>query len=673
MRTVVRLCDAGVFAFGWFTIITHASVLIAGLNFSTFRWLAFTVLPAVIVGWRLSPASIHHTQREPQEAWHLIPRIDREFHLVIVGLLTLALGRGAYELFWIGAVALLILSFARSWKFGRLSLPSDATSRTEFRILLLVALLAATLTLAAHFPDSDDGFLLNMSVSALDRPETRLLSTDGIHNIPGIPLILPTYKSHSLEILYAWIAWLVGAEPIAVAHIVFPPLSAVAAIFSAALLLRVIVSRAWLWALIVLVVFWSAMGDASDGFARHAFVRLFQGKAVMVTALIPYLAYCVIRHTVIGGVRSWLFVLACAVSATGLSATGLFVAPLALGAMTFAAWQPNRHGSVRSATMLTIGLYPLAVAMVLRPEVIASLPTLNGSELYGTLVTFSLSLERVVGSGIFSCLQLGGILASVALAPDFETRRWLSGLLLVYFLVALNPFAYDIMVNYLTSAPVAWRLLWIAPLPHLVAAAFAFPLSSWKRIRWQRMSAVAFTAVTILVFGLVPWRTALSPSNVDTGSQSNFAEVNRFLTLGDYGMPRVKAPPNAMLVEKVVRHITETSEAVLAPREIDIWLTVLRRHPRVVATKNAYLQMLTPYIGTSEAERRMRLLDYVSGVARTTDSPRRLASAIDELRIGTIIAATAVPWWNEIDSVASRSGRIRSIMGPLTIWHRPPS
>jgi len=83
--------------------------------------------------------------------------------------------------------------------------------------------------------------------------------------------------------------WLTALPPITIAHVVFPPVFSVLSILAGALLLR-FVAEAMALALIILVVL-VILGETHHSYGNFAFVRMHQGKAVLVTLMVPLIFF----------------------------------------------------------------------------------------------------------------------------------------------------------------------------------------------------------------------------------------------------------------------------------------------------------------------------------------------------------------------------------------------
>ncbi len=84
----------------------------------------------------------------------------------------------------------------------------------QLAILVALSLICAILVLISNRPDIDDAFFLSISADALTHPDKTPLSGDTMFGDPRLPLLVPAYRVHSMELLAATMAYHFGGEPI---------------------------------------------------------------------------------------------------------------------------------------------------------------------------------------------------------------------------------------------------------------------------------------------------------------------------------------------------------------------------------------------------------------------------------------------------------------------------
>ena len=165
-----------------------------------------------------------------------------------------------------------------------------------------------------------------------DFPRAPLLKFDALHGIPGLPILMSTYRFHSIEALYGAVSFLTGASVLTVSHLVSAPFWGFLAPLAWARLMRTLAPERWPWAVAAAVGFLLVDGSGHAGWGNVGFVRLFQGKAVFVTVLVPLTAAYALRFGEDPTPRRWLQLAAALVASAGLTGWALWAAPLTAAA-----------------------------------------------------------------------------------------------------------------------------------------------------------------------------------------------------------------------------------------------------------------------------------------------------------------------------------------------------
>jgi hypothetical protein len=134
--------------------------------------------------------------------------------------------------------------------------------------------------------------------------------------------------------------------------------------------------------------------------------------------------------------------------------------------------------------------------------------------------------------------------------------------------------------------------------------------------------------------------------------------------------PRLKVPEDDYAVALRVNRLTPPGYSVLVPRDIAMWVTTRRGHPRVVAHKENALKVLEPLIGQMQFGLRMHLLMYISGVGRSPRSPAVLAGALADQHIGLVAAHTTNPAYAEIAGVMRAAHFRQAAQSGYMLWYR---
>ena len=233
------------------------------------------------------------------------------------------------------------------------------------RALLVFALAMAILASIAHRPDADDAMYLNMATTVADYPDRALLSFDGTLPDPDVPLPEVAYRAHSLEVLVGILSSASGLSAISILHIGIAFWAALLAVFAQAELQKILVPNQWLLGTIVAVLVLLALGETHRGYGNFSFVRMHQGKGILLTAVIPLLIAYALRFMRTPSGENWWLLLITMIAASGVSSSGLIIAPIAAVLALFSAWSPHRGATRNLACGLMTGLYPATLAFLL--------------------------------------------------------------------------------------------------------------------------------------------------------------------------------------------------------------------------------------------------------------------------------------------------------------------
>jgi hypothetical protein len=516
-----------------------------------------------------------------------------------------------YALFWALAVTLLYAAQRRA----RRDPPPPATdSETPHRatagssnrpalFLLALCAVAVAVTLAAHRPDGDDSFYVNLVVTSLDHPTAPLLGHDGLYGEPNLPTLEPWYILKSYEPFVATISRLTGCDPKTLYYLVFPALFAILMVAATEAALRDLgggAGPAVLGSAIVVLVL-IAWGDVHQAFGNFGFVRLYQGKAVVVSVCVPAIVHYASRFARTRDLRAWLLLGLAQVAALGISGSAIVAVPV-----TALAFLAGSFLATRRTAAIFHGLGAASLALAFAAVVFARMPferglALSWAELSRLPSDTASGLAAVLGSGLRRSIALFALLLAPQLAPP-SRRRIVIGYVLVLLLVVMNPlvppFAARMAHRFL------WRILWAVPFPLLLGLC-GQRIAVLRFARWGAWPGTALAGALAAVFAAVPGTSTLSPLD---GTR--------------LALPSAKVPPEHALAGSLVAR-TATQDLVLAPFAIAQWVPTYRHHPRLVGVRWQYFAPVESE-GPEKVEERQRLQALVGA------APLRSAAAVAE-------------------------------------------
>ncbi|MCZ6464058.1 MAG: DUF6077 domain-containing protein, partial [Proteobacteria bacterium] len=522
-----------------------------------------------------------------------------------------------------GALLLCAALAVREGVRGLARVQPPVESRTLDGALFLLGLACAAFALTVHRPDADDAFYLNLAVSAVDDPSLRLIHWDTIHGVAGVPIPLLVYKVHSLELLEAVVAWATGLPVLSVAHVMVPAVAAVGVPLAFARLARLLVPGRWIWAVAGAILFFVCIGAPHQGYGNFGLVRLHQGKAIMLSVVLPLVAATALEFGLAPSRARWLRLAAAQIAALGLSASSLWAAPLVAG-LCLASTVSFRAGAVaRSLGTVAAGLaassYLVVVAVVLAVPTIAAFAVALPSE-WEINSDPAFVLGNVLGDGALGWISLWIAAAGWSLATSSLLRRF-AVVLPLGFLLLWNPLTSDWVASYITGVPTYWRIFWLLPLPFLVGAALTAPLelAHHPALRFG-IPAVA----AVLMFAWAP--------PIPSWSSQNFVHV---------GAPQWKLPPAVRGATLEIARRAPSGAYVLAPPAVARWIPTLHEHPTPLVVRHLYLTRLRGHLSPEEYQRRSDLAYLVSAQQRLPGGGELLARAIEEYPLQVVCVSTA--------------------------------
>lgn len=631
---------------------THSSfiALLRGLPVMTLVALAATVAwfhlpepsesagpgPAVGASFRLIPAWI-----ASRVVLRVAPLVVLALAILWVGLLSAGM---PYPVFWWVA----LLAMGGAW-FSHLSVPRSApddmraTGKQAPWITFLVAIAAVVVTLIANRPDPDDALHLSIPATLLRYPQQSVLLHDTLYRLPNAPILTPFYRLNSYDVLIGLLARLTGIDLHVIAYLVLPPLFAVLCVLAWIYLLRRIVPAHWPSVLLILFITVLALGEAHRAYGNFAFVRLFQGKAVMAVCIVPVIAGSALTYARNGGVRHWLLLFAAQTAALGFAVTSLFVAPAAAALGLAGGWQGNIAGSRRSALGMLASAYVLGAAWVMKSATHGG----QGFVSANPVTVLPRMLDNTWGPWSTGVL-LAALLAAWAFVRDPGRARYLSAGAFFFLLAVLDPYTCRFVADRFVGVYTYWRLTWALPLPFFVAVVLDGVVGHALGIKPRVLAvcACASLAGLVLMFG---WQFG-------TLRAANSVAL---------GVPRLKVSPVEYRVAKQVAKEVPEQGVVLTPELVSFWLSTFVVHPQLVGVRIPYLtQSFLP----REAARRRALMEYVAGDRQLADSTYAFADALQRYRLTAVVLKHSAPWRNEIEHVLESQGWQPLSQGPYDVW-----
>ncbi|WP_426619699.1 DUF6077 domain-containing protein [Pseudomonas rustica] len=593
LRTVIV---SFLIAFSGWTIATQISVL-AGWNLQDLLILApfvITLLITLFIYLTKKNQSRPLNKKSKYTLYQL--NFKYAFHITLITLIAVPAALYlSWTAFWILSTLLLaanLITPAPIQPLRTLRTVNPGCKLTPL-VIPLVIVIAIIVSYAVSRTDADDAFYVAVAAFHSSHPEHSLLAGDPMLGDPALPLIFPSYRFASFELLSGAIAHLLSVASMDVYYIYLLPVWAIASLSATFLLTKELMPKSWILAGVLTFILTLILGEMHRGTANFAFVRLFQGKAVFLSVIVPAIFYLTARYFSDRGTRNDLFLLACCqVTAIGLSNFGMLAAPIA----GFAALASNIPLALKSEnkklfSALTILFIPL-------PYLITVALQLNGSPMmdYGT------EAAENVWASIFGPHQqyLIGILllAGPTLAKDIVTKWRLAVPPFIYFTIYINPWLSEFISLHITTPPVYWRMIWSFPM--LAFCAISACMIATELFN-QKPYRLLLTLLSAIVLGLTAYSLPFHTLRAD-----NIGKIENFASW--------KIPDAHLLIAKKGIAMAQGDGMLLAPEEIASVISRFEQHPRLVSTRAIYLDLLRPALGVEHYPKMRALYDFVSGI-----------------------------------------------------------
>lgn len=591
----VAAYDLACLAFAGWTVVCNAVVFSGGTTLTLLWALAVALVIALAAAWR-GRAWLAHAMTDVAEAPAApTPPAFRPALRVLAVVAGLGIAfayrsTGSVTLLSKLASAYLLVAWLLVVRTPSTS-PRSAGRGWREVVLWGLAFSCGALTLAAHRPDADDAFYVHMAVSVTDFPRQALLAHDTMHGIPDRPLGNPIYRVHSLELLSGLISYLTGVQTLRVCHWVMPTIAAFLTPFALARLLRLLDPARWLWAVVAVLAVLVSDASTHRSFGNFAFVRMFQGKAMLLTALMPVIAAYGIRFALRPSLGRWLLLCASQIAAIGLSVTGLWLAPVFA---TFAVAVPLRlaRASLRTlASGVLASFYPIAVGLYFKfvvlaksatPAATATASVARTVQAQATPDWLAQALGLVLGKPGMASGWLAAALIAWPLCRTPLARRFAIVMPLGFFVFAFNPWTSDFVAHQITSPAIHWRVLWLVPLPVLVALCCVSPIGPGSIARRALGGVIAAALLAAFI--------------------AHVAETTRLRQLHLRWPPGPKVPPGPYAVATALVATVRPGSHVLAPSSVSLVVPMLNGRRYAVLVKDSYLKK-----NSADLDRRRKL------------------------------------------------------------------
>jgi len=511
-----------------------------------------------------------------------------------------------------------------------------------------LALACAVLTAVTHRSDLDDSQYLNFVVTALDFPMEPLFSHSGLWADHSTPLELPLYRFHSYELLIAALSYATGLDHKIFYYLVLPPVFAAAAAMVHWRIAQHLLPRHALACVLAWLVLLVALGETHRAFGNFAFVRLYQGKGVLVTVALPLCLLSGLKFSQRPGPRRALALATAVIASIGLSSSALATVPVMLAAVLSGGLVGASRTAIRN---IVVGGF--AASLLLLAVTVYVMTTMNiGEGLYGDIPpSAGNGLSIVLGDGILGAIVLALFPLASLFASERRARQIYATTTLFFTACVLNPWASPFFARMFDLA-IQWRLFWSVPL--VISAAMSLVgLAALIEARFSRAwYLVALPALLLAVLmGSERWSIA-SDNNVTIARPHYKVEF-----------------PDYQLAAEIAR-LAPPRSTVYAPTKVAAWLATFRHHPYPLVFRPDYFYFgrIQRHVGFRELNRRLSVVRYLEGDDTQFENVVFFAQQLLDDQPSIVAYADDIPAAEALGPVLERTGYTGRKSGSYWLW-----
>jgi hypothetical protein len=530
-------------------------------------------------------------------------------------------------------------------------------------LVLLLGLLGAVLALATLRPDTDDYLYVPDAVHFLDRLDEPmdLYIHFFVESLEDPIVSVSQGTSTAYEYCRAAIAFLFNTDFLDIYYIASVGLMGFLIPLAHFLLARRLTSdsRHALMGAVVSVSVLLIMTEVHHSFGNFAFPRIFQGKAVLLSVVLPVFAAFTISYFARPTGARWWCLFATATAGVGMSPSAAVLLPIhaSVLAAAYMASVYRRWGAAFSAMLQTALKYLCTVAFsVAYVGVLHYLIRIRGLgndpfTLRGVAGGADASLSLIFSTG-FPLTPTIIVLASVlvvALVRDWR-RTFMTWWAVMVAVLFLSPLAENLWTKALIPANMYWRLYYLYPFPAVVILAGAVVFDRVGKRLSRQASSVAVALLLVL----------------STGHY-----LGHFHGLGQIGWSDYKLPVGALQDARAVVSVAPEG-VMLAPEDLYGIIPMLGAgHPQI-RTRPDGQQLWIPQ--PRERGIRVGASQFVGGNRGVADRRRGELNDLRRLLAAhspdVLVLDTTVWRMEEAASVISNAGYMnhRDVGGYTVVW-----
>lgn len=471
----------------------------------------------------------------------------------------------SYLLFW--GLSIFFLSFCIFIKNENNIVKQDSSTiqLKDIIVLCFLSVLYAIFAFIVKRTDADDALFVAMSVHLLHFPQEALFQTDPLFH--GELFRLWPYHFESFNVLSVIIAKFFNIQPARVTHYIFAPI--IAALFP----------LSWGYFFVCLgfsprKLFFSFLllsllvAESHASFGNFTFVRLFQGKAMFITIVVPIL-YVFIwnfieRPTAIHILKIFFI----SAAAFGCTVSAVFVVPQILVLALLSGYH-----RIAISTMF-FAILPVLIYY----GILAGILFMTGDHMLRIIshesITTEFGVNYVLGS-TQKFVLLFFILTCWNYINNLRYRNIFLVLTFLYFIFPLNPYMAEILSK-LIERGICWREIWVIPFWGIACIGLSGSIETFaeyttKYTRFISQRQVKYIFFCLFCFCMLPF------------SNLRVSNIERF------GFDLLWYPKNYQQMIDTINYALSAGKSIAAPLDLSPWLTTLKNSYHVYSHRYIHI------------------------------------------------------------------------------------
>ena len=517
----------------------------------------------------------------------------------------------------------LVLSILANKHFGEFRRSSAIIRDNELQtmvILLLLALFGSTISVLAIRPDLDDVNYTSRAVYFLKHYNELLDFKAYDHGLVDFSLSSPLIIFETMEFFCAYLAFILHLPFLHIYHFFLPALGGAMIPLAWFLVFSKFSKRTIVAALAAtaVCVFLSIDGAPHRSFGNFAFVRIWQGKAILMSIVVPLFTAFSLDFFRTPTFSHWNRLFLLLVACAGLSCTASFFMPFLGVLLGFSWWcaQGTRNRGILKKLLTFFSSYAYFLLVVFYCLVNLERTSIDYIGFAGWPETFEGQFKLVfVDFWSYPTIMMVVFTVLSVIVVERSYRRFLIAWIILCVILFLNPIVFPFVSSEATSLAIYWRLFYLLPFPLVIGLPMTF-LDRANNLKPGFAYLVFSGLILVSIIG------NLSPHKYATFGKIPFV-------LGQYKIdPKLESE-----VKKIIS--VSTPGSMLAP---DKYSSIIPRYspdfPQVSVRRFTLMTHSIEHGKIKEANIKFRAIDYISGSSKPGSSKQGLEDVIFLIRKG---------------------------------------